>query len=82
MNADKLVMLVRNISKLKYSADDLRNVDGFERKLATDLDMEPKEAMALLGYLLTKEYVRLVPETGLVLNPSNEEIKKFVADRT
>ena len=78
MKTDKLLILVRNISKLKYSANDLGNVDDFEQTLAKDLGLEPKEAMAMLGYLLKNEYARLVPGTGLVLNPSNEEIKKLM----
>jgi len=78
MNPKKLRELVRNIRDLKYPAKSLRDVDAFEAKLAADLATDRQEAMALLGYLLARDYVRIIPDMGLVVNPENQELQKFV----
>ena len=78
MNADKLLKLVRNVRDLKYPIDSLSNSDEFEKELASDLSTTPEEALAMLGYLLARNYVRIIPDAGIVVNPGNEEIQAFV----
>jgi hypothetical protein len=75
MDKDKLHQLLRNIRDLKYPSSSLRNVGSFEDDLAADLTTGVQEAMALLGYLLTRGYVRIIPDMGLVLNPDNAELQ-------
>jgi Mn-dependent DtxR family transcriptional regulator len=78
MKNDKILRLLDNIASLKYSEDAMRNVPLFEQRLAKELDVSGQEAMAMLGYLLTKDYVRIINGMGLVVNPSNEEVRELV----
>jgi len=78
MDSAKLSRLVRNIRDLKYPASLLRDVDDFQQRLARDLAADPQEAMALLGYLLARDYVRIQSDMGLIVNPQNPEIRSLV----
>ena len=78
MNPDKVRQLVRNIRDLKYPPQTLRDVESFEIGLANDLKIDRQEAMALLGYMLARDYARIIPDMGLVLNPKNEELQSLV----
>lgn len=78
MDPEKLRKLLRNIRDTKYPASSLQEVDAFEQRLAVDLGIEQQEALALLGYLLARDYVRIIPDMGLVLNPQNEEVRRIV----
>ena len=78
MNPDKLRTLLRNIRNLKYPQRALSDVDAFGAALASDLSTSRDEAMALLGYLLARDYARIIPGMGLVVNPANEEIQSLV----
>jgi len=81
MNSDKLLVLLRNIRNLRYLIEQLRNAQAFETALAGDLGLDPREAMALLGYLLEHDYVRLNPEVGLIINPTNPEMQKLLTSQ-
>lgn len=78
MDSDKIVTLVKNIKNLKYPKSILDNVEGFEHQLAKDLSTDGDEAFALLGYLVTNDYVRIDDDMGIIVNPSNEEIRMLV----
>jgi len=70
--------LLRNIRDLKYPRSSLGDVDAFEKTLAEDLKTDTKEAMALLGYLLARDYVRIIPDMGLVMNPENPDLQDLM----
>lgn len=78
MDNSKLIKLLGNIVSLKYPEDAMRNVPLFEQHLANDLGISGQEAMAMLGYLLTSDYVRIIDGMGLVINPSNQEVRELV----
>lgn len=80
MKNDKILQLLDNIASLKYSEDAMRNVPSFEKRLAKELEVSGQEAMAMLGYLLTSDYVRIIDGMGLVVNPSNKEVRDLVDD--
>ena len=78
MNPEKLHRLLRNIRNLKYPTSVMRDIDRFEKVLAEDLDTDVSEAMAILGYLLARDYVRIISDMGLVVNPESKELQKLV----
>ena len=71
MDPEKLRKLLLNIRNFKYPRTVLQEVDGFEELLARDLETDTKEAMALLGFLLARDFVRIIPDMGLVVNPDS-----------
>lgn len=79
MNPEKLHKLLRNIRNLKYPSSIMRDVNKFEKILAHDLDTDVSEAMSLLGYLLARDYVRIIPDMGLIFNPESEELQQIVS---
>jgi hypothetical protein len=78
MKPDILLKLLRNIRDLKYPVASLKTVDDLETTLANDLNIDRSEAMAMLGYLLKNSYVRITPDLGIVLNPTNDEVRRLL----
>jgi hypothetical protein len=78
MDNEKLYQLICNILDLKYPKTSLQNVNQFQAKLAADLGTSPEEAMTMLGYLISGDYVRIVSDMGIVVNPSSPELKILV----
>lgn len=74
MNTNKLHQLAQNIHRLKYKASTLLDVSALENTLSDDLNIGTDDARALLGYLLTRDYVRIYHDMGLVLNPEKVSI--------
>lgn len=77
-DTEKLRQLISNILNLKYPKMALQDVNVFERKLAADLGIEVSVAMALLGFLLTRDYVRIIPDMGLVINPESTAVQALM----
>lgn len=78
MNSKKVHQLVRNIRDLKYPEKSLKDVEIFEKTISSDLGIDIQEAMALLGYLLARDYVRIIPGMGLVVNPENTDLQELI----
>lgn len=67
----KLAALLKRIEGNTYDATQLTNMVLLQNKIQTDIGAsDPAEAMALLGYLLKYEYVKLDSERGIILNES------------
>jgi hypothetical protein len=79
---EKMLILLKNISKFKYPASSLMNYEQFENTLANDLGpgTTTDDALAVLGYLLERDYARIIPDMGIVLNPENNDIKVILKE--
>ena len=75
LEEEKLKLLMRLIRDLKYPPSTLSDPDTFKGRLAEDLNMDGNEALALLGFLLTRDFVRIAPDTGLFVNPGSAEAR-------
>lgn len=74
---DKLAKLLKNIEQNRYTSTDLDDLNNLQERLAQDigLGVDTDQAMALLGYLLKHDYVKINPDSGIILNEKNDEIK-------
>jgi hypothetical protein len=73
----KLNRLMRDIRDFKYPPESLSDTEAFRKNLAKDLGMDGEDALALLGFLLTRKYVLIKPDTGLFVNPASDAARKF-----
>lgn len=78
MNSSKLIELLFNIRDKKYKADALQDFDTFKNTLADDLKIDSQESMAMLGYLLTKKYVKMDQTEGLAIDYTSPEMVKIL----
>ena len=70
----KLAKLLRKIRSESYPGTELANMVKLQTKIAEDIDShDPVEAMALLGYLLKNNYVKIEEDKGIVLNKDNKD---------
>lgn len=67
----KLSDLIKKIEQGAYPAKELvdKNAEDLQKKIASDIGCnDPAEAMALLGYLLKYNYVKIEPAKGICTN--------------
>jgi hypothetical protein len=77
--AKKLAKLVTNIRDGEYPPESMVDTKNFERTIAKDLETDWQTALAFLGYLLHRDYARIIPTMGIVLNPANKELRRVLA---
>ena len=75
MNYSNISNLLEKIIDLKYSEKDLKNAQALANTIAADLAVTPQEATTLLGYLLTRKAVKLVPGMGILPNPGHPDVQ-------
>jgi hypothetical protein len=78
MDIKRLIDLVALIRENRYDAQNVKDFERFKNMIANDLLIDKNEAMALLGYLLKRGYVKIDDKQGITIDNQNSEMKKIV----
>jgi hypothetical protein len=74
----RILALLQKIDEGEYTAKVLENLEEFRKKIKEDTHSENEEdGMAILGYLLKKEYVLLDEKYGILLS-KDDNIRKSI----
>lgn len=63
----KISNLLKKIQGGKYGTEYLKDLDSLPRKIASDISVNISEAKAIMGYLISRNYVKIDPSRGVVI---------------
>ena len=75
---EKLPAFLRKVKEGAYTPDQLDDIDTLSNKIAGDVGSTSDEAIAMLGFLLQNEYVKIEPNKGIILKEDDQQTNKII----